>query len=229
MTLSSYKPSIQNPYKPFADIVIGISDGLIIPFAITTGLSVIAPTNELIVQAGTIAIVAGAIIMGLGGYFAAKGRHESFAKKTAGEEEKLKKEELERTVQLFKQLDLGKDMQDQAATVIENDSNEWKAYLEAHLPELEISETAQVPKTAILIGMSYAFGGLIPLLPYFYLNDKNEALIYSCIATIIALLVFGYIKSKVNKEPIIWGTLRLMILGVTAAAAAYAVAKIFMP
>ena len=86
-----------------------------------------------------------------------------------------------------------------------------------------------MPKTAILIGMSYAFGGLIPLLPYFYLNDKNEALIYSCIATIIALLVFGYIKSKVNKEPIIWGTLRLMILGVTAAAAAYAVAKIFMP
>ena len=229
MPIYSNNHPIKNPYKPFTDIVIGISDGLIIPFAITTGLSVIAPNNELIVQAGIIAIVAGAIIMGLGGYFAAKGRHESFAIKTAGEEEKIKKEELERTVLLFKQLDLGKDMQDQAAEVIENDSNEWKAYLEEHLPELEISETAQLPKTAILIGLSYAFGGLIPLLPYLYLNDKKEALIYSCVTTVIALIVFGYIKSKVNKEPILWGTFRLMILGIIAAAAAYAVARIFTP
>jgi vacuolar iron transporter family protein len=220
--------SAKHPYKPFTDIVIGISDGLIIPFAITTGLSVITPSNELILQAGLIAIVAGAIIMGLGGYFAAKGRQESFAKKTATEEEKIKKEELERTLHLFKQLDFGKEMQDEAATIIENDSNEWKAYLEKHLPELEISDTGQLPKTALLIGLSYAVGGLVPLLPYLYFTDKKEALVISSIATIIALLIFGYIKSKVNKEPILWGTLRLMLLGVVAAGAAFAVASIFM-
>ena len=227
MSLTNTINHNNNLYKPFTDIVIGISDGLIIPFAIITGLSAIATNNELIVQGGIIAVTVGAIILGLGGYFAAKGRHESFAQKTTEEEEQLKKEELEKTLQLFKKLDLGKDMQDQAAVVIENDSIEWKAYLKEHLPELEIADISQLPKTAFIIGLSYAFGGLIPLVPYLYLDNKKEAFTISCIITVIALLVFGFIKSKVNKEPLLWGTFRLMILGIVAAAAAFTVAQIF--
>lgn len=225
--VSSNKNYSNNFYKPFTDIVIGISDGLIIPFAIFTGLSVIVSDKEVIVLAGAVVIVAGAIILGLGGYFAAKGRLEGFAQKTAEEEEILKRDELDKTLLLFKQLDLGKDMQDQAAEVIENDSNEWKAYLKEHLADLEINDSSQLLKTAVIIGLSYAIGGLIPLLPYLYFKRIPDAFTWSCIITLLTLVVVGFVKSKVNKEPLLWGTFRLMLLGGVAAAAAFAVARIF--
>ncbi|MBC7868192.1 MAG: VIT1/CCC1 transporter family protein [Gloeobacteraceae cyanobacterium ES-bin-316] len=219
----------QKPYKPFTDIIIGISDGLIVPFAITTGLSVIATSNHLIVQAGSIVLVAGAVIIGLGGYFAAKGRHEGLAQRTKEEEAVIQKAELDKTIRLFKELDLDMDMQNQAAVEIEKDSKEWKAYLQEHLPELELAGTARLPGTALIIGLSYALGGLIPLLPYAIIEKKETALIFSVVSTLLALLLFGYIRSKVNKEPLVWGTIRLTILGIAAAAAAFAVARIFTP
>jgi VIT1/CCC1 family predicted Fe2+/Mn2+ transporter len=229
MSSVSTNHTIHKPYQAYTDIVIGISDGLIIPFAVTTGFSVIATGNETVVQAGAIVIAAGAMFMGLAGFFAAKNRQEHLAQRTAEEEEKIKKEELEKTLHLFKQLDLGKDMQDQAASVIENDSKEWKAYLQEHLPELHITENAHLPKTAFIIALSYAAGGFIPLLPYLIINDKVIAFLYSAVISITTLLIFGYIKSKVNREPLLWGTLRLMLLGTAAAGAAFAVAKIFVP
>jgi predicted membrane protein (TIGR00267 family) len=207
--------------------VIGISDGLIIPFAIITGVSGIVTNTHIIFQVGLIALISGGVMMGLGAYFAAKGRLKNFAQKTNEEEQQIKKLELEKTIQLFKTLQLGKEMQDQAAIEIENDSKEWKAYLQQHLPELEITESAHLPKTAFIIAASYALGGLIPLLPYAYFKDVNTGFLYSGIITIPTLVIFGLIKSKVNKEPLLWGALRLLIMGVLAAAAAFAVAKIF--
>lgn len=216
-------------YKPFTDIVIGISDGLIIPFAIITGLSVIVADNSEIVQTGLLVIIVGATIMAVGGYFAARNRYESLMQRTSEEEERLKKEELDKTLILFKKLDLGKAMEDQAAEVIEKDSNEWKAYLKEHVADLEINEPSQLPKTALIIGLSYVVGGMIPLLPYWYFSSKATAFTFSCILTLVALLIFGFVKSKVNQEPLLWGTFRLMLLGVAAAAAAFAVARIFAP
>ena len=216
-----------NLHKAFTDIIIGISDGLIIPFAIISGLSVIAADKVIIVQGGIAVIVVGAFVMGLGGYFAAKSRRESFAQKTAEEEAGAKKDELDKTIHLFKQLDLGKDMQDQAAEVIENDSNEWKAYLQKHEVDLEINDASKLPKTALVIGLSYALGGMIPLLPYLYFSNKADAFVWSCIITLCSLVVIGFVKSKVNKEPLLWGTFRLMLLGAVAAAAAFMVARIF--
>lgn len=223
----SKKDQPGNAYKPFTDIVIGISDGLIIPFAIITGLSVIAANNAFVVKGGMLVIVVGAIILGVGGFFAAQSRQESFAQRTSEEEALTKKEELEKTLHLFKQLDLGQDMQDQAAEVIENDSNEWKAYLQKHEAELEIAESSQLPKTALIIGCSFAIGGTFPLLPYLYFTNKADAFFWSCVVTLAALMVVGFIKSKVNKEPLLWGTFRLVLLGGVAAAVAFAVARIF--
>ena len=172
-------------------------------------------------------IVVGAFVMGLGGYFAAKSRRESFAQKTTEEEVATKKDELDKTLHLFKQLDLDQDMQDQAAEVIENDSNEWKAYLMKHQVDLEINDTSKLPKTALVIGLSYAIGGMIPLLPYLYFTNTADAFVWSCSTTLLALVMVGFIKGKINKEPLIWGTFRLMLLGGVAAAVAFAVAKIF--
>jgi vacuolar iron transporter family protein len=208
--------------------IIGISDGIIVPFAFTTGIGLIATGNHLILQAGLIVLMMGSVFMALGGYFAAKSRQESFAKKSKEEETLSKKIELEKTTHLFKELNMGDDMLNQASEEIEKDSQEWKAYLNKHSQELEIPDPSHLPKTAFIIAVSYAMGGLIPLLPYLYFTEKNEALKYASILSLTALLFLGYIKSKVNKEPVVWGTIRLAMLGAVAAAAAYAVAKIFV-
>lgn len=208
--------------------IIGISDGVIVPFAFTTGIGLIASSNQMIVYSGLMVLMMGSLFMALGGYFAAKSRQESFAKKSEEEEALSKKYELEKTMQLFKELNMENDMLNQASEEIEKDNLEWKAYLDKHSQELEIPNPTLLPKTAFIIALSYAIGGLIPLIPYLYFTEKNEALKYACIISLTALLFLGYIKSKVNKEPIVWGTIRLAMLGAVAAAAAYAVAKIFV-
>jgi VIT1/CCC1 family predicted Fe2+/Mn2+ transporter len=220
-------PGINHVVAAFKQAVIGISDGLIITFAVITGFSVIAGNNQTIIQAGYIVLVGGAIIMGVGGYFAAKGRQENFAQKTTEEEAVLKKDELKKTISLFKQLNLSKEMQDLASTEIENDSKEWKAYLKAHLPESERNESSSLLKTAFIIALSFLAGGFISLLPYLFIHEKKDAFFYSTIFTLVFLLFLGFIKSKVNKEPLFLGTVRLILLGVSTATAAYMIASIF--
>ena len=225
-TTSLHPASTRFPFLRQA--VIGLSDGVIIPFVITTSFSVLASGNDSIRQAGLVSIAVGAVFMGLAGYFAARNRQQNFATKTPEEEDKLQKEELFKTVELFKKLNLSKDMQEQAAVEIAKDSKEWNAYLDEHLSELEISEASQLPRTALIIALSYIAGGCIPLLPYLLLKEKEDALLYSVVASLAALLVLGFIKSNINREPLFWGTIRLMLLGGVAAAAGFAVAKIFL-
>ncbi len=208
--------------------VIGISDGVMIPFVVTTSFSVLAASNSGVWTAGLITVIVGAFFMGLAGYFAARNRQENFSEKTKEEEERLKQEELSKTLDLFKKLELGEDMQAQAAVEIEKDTKEWNAYLDEHLSELEIGEPASLPLTAGIIAASFVVGGAIPLIPYFLTNDRSTALLISVVASLTALLLFGFIKSKVNKEPLFWGAVRMMLLGAFAAAAGFAVAKIFL-
>ena len=91
--------------------------------------------------------------------------------------------------------------------------------MKEHLADLEINDSSQLLKTAVIIGFSYAIGGLIPLLPYLYFKRIPDAFTWSCIITLLTLVVVGFVKSKVNKEPLLWGTFRLMLLGGVAAAA----------
>ena len=208
--------------------VVGISDGVMIPFVVTIAFSVLSLNTERIWQAGLVAMLAGAVFMGLAGYFAARDRKESLAQKSREEEEKQKQAELTRTVQLFKRLDLGKDMQDQVAFEIEKDTNEWNSYLDQHLSEVEPQHQSAVPQTAITIALSYIVGGIIPVLPYFLLEEKTLARLYSVAASLLALFAFGFIKSFVNKEPLFWGSIRMMLLGGMAAAAGFVVATLFV-
>ncbi len=166
--------------------------------------------------------------MGLAGYFAARDRKESLALKTREEEDQQKKEELTRTVQLFKRLELGKDMEDQVAFEIEKDTNEWNSYLHEHLSEAEPQHSSAVPQTAITIALSYIIGGIIPVLPYFLFADKTLARLNAVAASLLALLAFGFLKSYVNKEPLFWGSIRMMLLGGLAGAAAFMVASLFV-
>lgn len=214
--------------RSITEALIGISDGIIIPLAIITGASVLADTNRPVLVTGFSIIFLGGLILGIAGFLSARSRQKSLALQSKEEEEKSKQDELIKTVTLFKKIGLGEDIQQQVASEIEKDSAEWNAYLEKHTQQLEKPDSTQLPKTAISIALAFVIGGLIPLFPYFMNMEKLKSQLFSIIVSTLILGVVGYYKSKVNKEPIIWGTLRLMFLGFFAAVAVFGVAKIFL-
>ncbi len=228
MNLMTVREQPVNKFAFLKQAVVGVSDGVMIPFVVTIAFSVLSSNTDRIWQAGLVAILAGAVFMGVAGYFAAQDRKESLVQKTTEEEEQQKQAELARTVQLFKHLDLGKDMQDQVAFEIEKDTNEWNSYLGEHLSEVEPLHQSAVFQTAITIAVSYIIGGVLPVLPYLLFGDTTDARLYSIAASLLALLVFGFIKSYVNKEPLFWGSIRMMLLGGLAAAAVFMVANLFV-
>ncbi len=220
-------PSTVNDNSVWKAIVIGLTDGIIISLALNTALSVVFKTRDVVVNTGLIAAIIGAIVISIGGYFAARYRMESLSLKSEEEEKKLHAEETARTISLFKKLNLGNDMQEQAAYEIEKGSAEWKAFLQQNQQSLEVPDKSKLPVTAIIIGLSYLVAALVPLVPFIIIDAIDKALTYSIIVSLIVLPITGYIKSRINGENALWGLARLLILGVSAVAAVWFVAKIF--
>ncbi|AFK04675.1 protein of unknown function DUF125 transmembrane [Emticicia oligotrophica DSM 17448] len=210
------------------DIVIGMSDGLTVPFALAAGLSGAVHTNDIVVTAGIAEIVAGSIAMGLGGYLAGRTEiehYESELKREYEEVERVPEREKQEVRDVFAEYGLSKHLQDEIADELAKDKKKWVDFMMKFELGLEQPNQHRATKSAATIGISYIIGGLIPLSPYFFTTNPIDGLKYSCIATLICLFVFGYFKSKVTGQPPFIGALKVTTIGAIAAAAAFFVAK----
>jgi VIT1/CCC1 family predicted Fe2+/Mn2+ transporter len=213
------------------DIVIGMSDGLTVPFALAAGLSGAAVDSHIIVIAGIAEICAGSIAMGLGGYLAGKteiDHYQSEVKREYDEIETLRHREIEETKEFFASIGLSPALQTQATEEIAQDKDRWVDFMMKYELGLEKPDPKRATKSALNIGLSYIVGGIIPLSPYFFIHDSAEALKISVIATLICLFVFGYFKSKITGINALGGAFRVTLIGAMAAAAAFGVAKFFI-
>ena len=212
------------------DIVIGMSDGLTVPFALAAGLSGAVVSTEIIVIAGIAEIAAGSIAMGLGGYLAGKTEQEHYASELKREYEEVEavpdKEKQEVRV-FFQHLGLSTELQDQAVEEIAKDKERWVNFMMKHELGLDKPDPKRATKSAFNIGLSYVIGGLVPLSPYFFLDSPIRALEISAILTLLCLFTFGYFKSRMTGVPPIEGAIRVTLIGAVAAAAAFGVAKLF--
>ena len=212
------------------DVVIGMSDGLTVPFALAAGLSGAVDSSGIIVIAGIAEIAAGSIAMGLGGYLAGKteqDHYKSEVKREYDEVENLRHKEIEETKEFFANIGLSPELQDQATEEISKDKDRWVDFMMKYELGLEKPDPKRATKSALNIGLSYIAGGIIPLSPYFFIASSTEALKYSVVATLICLFIFGYFKSKITGVNAFWGAIRVTLIGAVAAAAAFAVAKLF--
>ncbi|MBS1497194.1 MAG: VIT1/CCC1 transporter family protein [Bacteroidetes bacterium] len=212
------------------DIVIGMSDGLTVPFALAAGLSGAVASSNIIVIAGIAEIAAGSIAMGLGGYLAGKTEQDHYKSEVAreyNEVENLRHLEIAETKEFFANIGLSPELQEQATKEIAEDKDRWVDFMMKYELGLEKPDPRRATKSALNIGISYIVGGIIPLCPYIFISNSTEALKYSVIATLICLFVFGYFKSKITGVNAIWGAVRVMLIGAMAAAAAFGVAKLF--
>ena len=212
------------------DIVIGMSDGLTVPFALAAGLSGAVDNSSIIVIAGIAEIAAGSIAMGLGGYLAGKteqDHYQSEVKREYDEVENLRQREIEETKEFFANIGLSPALQEQATEEIAQDKDRWVDFMMKYELGLEKPDPKRATKSALNIGLSYIAGGIIPLSPYFFISSSTEALKISVIATLVCLFVFGYFKSKITGVNALWGAIKVTLIGAVAAAAAFGVAKLF--
>ncbi|MCX6318460.1 MAG: VIT1/CCC1 transporter family protein [Bacteroidetes bacterium] len=212
------------------DIVIGMSDGLTVPFALAAGLSGAVDSTSIIVIAGIAEVAAGSIAMGLGGYLAGKTEQDHYnseEKREYYEVEHLREREIEETREFFANIGLSKELQDKAADEISRDKKQWVDFMMKYELGLEKPDPKRATKSALNIGLSYIVGGLVPLSPYFFMDSSTEALKISVLVTLLCLFVFGFFKSKLTGINPWWGALRVMLIGAVAAGAAFGVAKLF--
>ncbi|MDE3213792.1 MAG: VIT1/CCC1 transporter family protein, partial [Bacteroidota bacterium] len=193
------------------DIVIGMSDGLTVPFALAAGLSGAVSTSGIIVIAGIAEIAAGGIAMGLGGYLAGKteqDHYDSELKREYDEVENKPDVERQEVQDFFKSIGLSRDLQIKATEEIAKDKKQWVDFMMKFELGLDEPNPKRARNSALNIGLSYIAGGIIPLSPYFFIEASREALKFSIMATLVCLFVFGYFKSKITGVPVISGAFK---------------------
>src|SRR5260221_2103110 len=183
------------------DIVIGMSDGLTVPFALAAGLSGAVNSTGIIIIAGIAEICAGSIAMGLGGYLAGKTEQDHYVsevKREYHEVENLRNQEIEETKEFFANIGLSPALQTQATEEIALDKDRWVEFMMKYELGLEQPDPKRATKSALNIVLSYIAGGIIPLSPYFFISNSTNALKKSVVATLVFLFVFGYFKSNIT-------------------------------
>jgi predicted membrane protein (TIGR00267 family) len=211
------------------DIVIGMSDGLTVPFALAAGLSGAISSSGLVVTAGIAEIVAGSIAMGLGGYLAGRtevDHYQSELKREYEEVERVPEQEKAEVKEVFAGFGLSETLQQQIADELAKDKEQWVDFMMRYELGLEKPNANRATKSAVTIGLSYIIGGIIPLSPYVFIDQASRALSYSCGLTLICLFIFGYFKSKMTGQPAVNGAFKVVIIGALAAGAAFVMAKL---
>lgn len=210
------------------DIVIGMSDGLTVPFALAAGLSGAVDSNSIVITAGIAEIVAGCIAMGLGGYLAGKTEEEHYEnelKREYFEVENYHQKEIDEVKEIFADYGIDEAGQTLIANQLAKDKKKWVDFMMKFELGLEEPHPKRARNSALTIGVAYFIGGLLPLSAYFFTSTPQDGLIVSAIITTLCLFVFGYFKSKVTGQPAIKGALKVTAIGLIAATAAFSIAK----
>jgi VIT1/CCC1 family predicted Fe2+/Mn2+ transporter len=211
------------------DIVLGMSDGLTVPFALAAGLSSAVDSTFIIVVAGLAEIAAGGIAMGLGGYLAAKTESEHYQseyQREALEVERVPHIEAEEVAVILRDFGVAEPQVPIVVDAIKSNPTKWIDFMMRFELGLEKPNPRRLFFSPLTIGLSYVFGGLIPLLPYFFLHQVKEALLYSIVITLLTLFIFGGFKAYFTGKKILRVALQTMMIGGVAASAAFGIAKL---
>lgn len=212
------------------DVVIGMSDGLTVPFALAAGLSGAIHATHLIVLAGLAEIAAGSIAMGLGGYLAAQGDAEHYASERRREEREVVERVRDEEEEIYEIFDAYGVRRLEALPVLEalkRNPPAWVDFMMRFELGLEEPVKGRAHRSALTIALSYVVGGVIPLLPYILLQDGVQALKVSVVTTLLALIVFGAIRGRLTGTGALRSSLRTVSIGGIAAAAAFGLARLF--
>jgi VIT1/CCC1 family predicted Fe2+/Mn2+ transporter len=210
------------------DLVIGMSDGLTVPFALAAGLSGAVDTTRIIVMAGLAEIAAGAIAMGLGGYLAAQSEAEHYhAERQREVTEVTEKPEAEvtETAEVFRSYGVTEEESRPIVDALRTRPEAWVDFMMRFELGLEQPDPRRAVVSALTIAGAYIAGGCIPLGPYMLLATASAALGASVALTLIALGVFGYVKGHFTGTPPWRSAMQTVLIGGVAAGVAFVIAR----
>ncbi len=211
------------------DVVIGMSDGLTVPFALAAGLSGAVESGAIIVTAGLAEVAAGAIAMGLGGYLAARTDAEHYVSERAREErETIEVPETEATevADILRTYGVADELVTPVVDSLRADRKRWVDFMMRFELGLEEPDPRRARRSAFTIAASYVAGGLVPLAPYFFVPSVHSALAASVVLTLLALLAFGYVKGRFTTARPLRSAWQTVLVGGLAASAAFLIAKV---
>ena len=211
------------------DVVIGLSDGLTVPFALAAGLSGAVGSTHIVVIAGLAEIAAGSIAMGLGGYLAARGDAEHYASERIREEREIVErthDEEEEIYQIFEEYSVDRASAAPVLAALKKNPQAWVDFMMRFELGLEEPEANRAHRSALTIAFAYIAGGFIPLLPYMLSNDSGTALRLSVVITIAALAIFGAVKGRLVGTGWLRSAFQTTLIGGAAASAAYLLARL---
>ena len=211
------------------DAVIGMADGLTVPFALAAGLTGAVDTTWIIVVAGLAESAAGSIAMGLGGYLAARSDAEHYASERAREQREVREipaDEAAEVIEVLQQYGLRAEEARPMVEALQKRPEAWVDFMMRFELGLERPDPTRALWSAITIGGAYAVGGFIPLLPYMLLKQALTALAVSSAVTLVALAVFGWVKGRFTGMRPLRSAAQTVLIGGLAAAVAFAIARL---
>ncbi|HWB63781.1 MAG TPA: VIT1/CCC1 transporter family protein [Chitinophagales bacterium] len=211
------------------DIVIGMADGLTVPFALAAGLSGAVDSSAIIITAGLAEIAAGSIAMGLGGYLAGRtevDHYNSELQREYMEVDKFPDKEKAEVIEVLEQFGVSTASSREITEQMAKDKEKWVQFMMRFELGLEKPDEKRATKSALNIGVAYVVGGLVPLAPYFFAHDAHTGLLISVGITLAALFVFGFLKARALGQPTFSGAVKTALIGALAAGAAYGLARL---
>ena len=228
-------PTTQHIEKHFTagdtvrDIVIGMSDGLTVPFALAAGISGAVAANNLVITAGLAEIAAGSIAMGLGGYLAAKSDAEHYQSEKSREYAEVEEKprfEVEEVREVFSAYGLTAEQIQPITDAFKQNPKYWVEFMMRFELGLEEPNPKRAVQSAMTIALAYVVGGLIPLAPYILIPQTHEALKISAVVTLLALFIFGYAKGEFTGAGSVKSAIQTTLIGGIAACVAFSLAKL---
>ncbi|MDR3703397.1 MAG: VIT1/CCC1 transporter family protein [Candidatus Sulfopaludibacter sp.] len=214
------------------DVVIGMADGLTVPFALAAGLSGSVKQTAIVVIAGLAEIAAGSIAMGLGGYLAARTDRDHYLSERQREYREtveVPARETEEVADVFRSYGMNEEELAPVVKAICADQKRWVDFMMKFELGFEEPDPKRARNSAIAIALSYIVGGMVPLAPYMIASDLERALRISVIVTLIALFLFGYVKGRMTGISPFRGGLQTVVIGGLASAAAFTLARLIRP
>jgi vacuolar iron transporter family protein len=211
------------------DTVLGMADGLTVPFALAAGLTGAIQSTKLIVTAGLAEIAAGSIAMGLGGYLAARSQAEHYAKERHREQTEVREKpaaEMAEITDIFADYGISAEESAPVVQALRRHPQAWIDFMMRFELGLERPDPSRALVSALTIGGAYVAGGLIPLVPYMTLPSAREALAVSSGVTLIALATFGYVKGRFTGLSPVRSAIQTVLIGGLAATAAFVLARL---
>ena len=228
-------PHVESHFEASAtvrDVVIGMSDGLTVPFALAAGLSGTVASTAIVVVAGLAEIAAGSIAMGLGGYLAARTDRDHYESERAREFREtleLPEKETEEVADVFRGYGMTEDEIGPVVRAISSDRKRWVDFMMRFELGFEEPDPQRARNSAATIAASYIAGGMVPLAPYSLMRSLDRALLISVVVTLLALFLFGFVKGRLTGISPWRGGLQTVVIGGLASAAAYTLARLIKP